>query len=254
MILEPINDKPCLRQVEAQARAWSKTALVRREALKYSTTADLIAAVQQLPQLDDPGNAHAHTLQCDYRVRLRENPRNPNCVERAAWYLAVAEAIDPTTERTLVTVNVTAAGGDSVRHTNVLERPPATAVGAHEWFAVSLFPSPAIGPRNVSLGDVLGDVKDVVHPVGKAVLGFYLGDTGRSWGDALGSYEDQGVAAAGGSRPEASADVRTGNEAAPKTTASAATPPAGKTAASVAAPAAAKAAPPARRRKAHRSK
>ena len=195
MILAPLNDSQCLDQVLANVRQWSRSAFAHREAARYPTTADLAAAIRAEPQLDDTGRGRAHALQCDDRVRLREDPRNPNCVERAAWYLAAAEVIDPSLERSLLTVPVTLADGSPARHTNAVERTPGGS-----WEPVLLQPDAApIARRNVGAGEVFSDIFKVIHPIGRAVVTYYAGEkTGKLVGDALGGAEDAGVAIAGG--------------------------------------------------------
>jgi hypothetical protein len=198
VIVAPLNDRQCLDLVTTKAREWSRSKFAENEAARFRSTAELAESIRAEPQLDDDGKSHgAVTLHCDYNVRVREDPRNPNCVERAAWYLAAAERIDPTLERALITVNVT-LDGKRLRHTNVVERPRGTG----EWLPVHLEPEP-LGPRNSGGdgADIAATVLGVVHPIGKQVIvglgtvygGSQGGQTAGQVADALGGYEGQGI-------------------------------------------------------------
>jgi hypothetical protein len=210
MIVAPLNDGACLNLVLDKAREWSGSKWAAVEAARYRNPAHLARAIRALPQLDDDGGAKASVaLPCDYGVRLRRDPRNPNCVERAAWYLAVAEKMDPATMRSLFTATMRAGGG-LVRHTNAVEH-----LGGR-WEPVVLQPDAAL--RNATAGEVLGQVQEVVHPIGAGLLSaFGLGGLA----DQIGALERQGIQALGGppapARPsnQASVDVHTATPTAP---------------------------------------
>lgn len=99
MISDPENDGTCLgaitRVVEAMVTA--RDPQLVELAARYPTTTALIAWIQSLPQRDDLGKrGDGPTVdECVPHQRLRIPADDPNCVERAALYLAVAELIDP---------------------------------------------------------------------------------------------------------------------------------------------------------------
>lgn len=195
MITEPINDRQCLELATAKAKEWSRTLAAR--AGRYRSTRELAEELRRLPQLDDDGRSGAPAIACEYPVRLRQTPGNPNCVERAVWYLALAEAIDPTTSRALLTVPVRAG-----RHTAVAER------RGGEWVPVDLSPVRTSTLRNgPQEAEVLSAVQRPVHAVGGGLLRFFGGqELGGGVADQLGEWEEQGIAEVhGGSRPEAAA-------------------------------------------------
>lgn len=87
-------------------------------AQKYPTTAALAAWIRSLPQRDDfgtPGDG-PKVEACQPVQRLRIPAPDPNCVERAALYLGVAELIDPYPVRQLATLDF-----DWGRHTFPIE-------------------------------------------------------------------------------------------------------------------------------------
>lgn len=120
MIGLPLNDHACLNQVTELV-----TELVRQRdpvivdlASKYPSTSALAAWIRSLPQRDDHGDPSdgPKADRCDPPQRVRIPAPDPNCVERAALYAAVAELLDPRGLRQLATI-VTPAG----RHTFVVE-------------------------------------------------------------------------------------------------------------------------------------
>ncbi|MCB9563145.1 MAG: hypothetical protein H6708_22335 [Kofleriaceae bacterium] len=82
--------------------------VLRDLAARFDTTEELSAWIRQLPQRDDHGAAYdgPKVDACAPPQRLRIAPADPNCVERAATYVAAAELIDPRPERRLATIEV----------------------------------------------------------------------------------------------------------------------------------------------------
>lgn len=114
------NDLTCLgkiTQIVAEVVA-ARPAWLVELAARFGTTEDLSAWVRGLPQRDDDGDrddgpkVHA----CEPWQRLRLPAEDPNCVERSALYLAVAEQIDPWPVRRLATLDY-----DWGRHTFPIE-------------------------------------------------------------------------------------------------------------------------------------
>lgn len=138
MIGEPLNDVPCLELVTERAAEMVDNADVREVASRFATTDDLAQWIRRLPQRDDTGaSGDGPRVECDVPQRLRLPADDPNCVERAALYLAAAEAIDPVPERRLATID-TPMG----RHTFAVEnavpvdldpRVPRNALDAGLW-------------------------------------------------------------------------------------------------------------------------
>lgn len=92
--------------------------LLAELAATYPTTAALAAWIRSLPQRDDegiPGDGPKVDA-CQPPQRLRIPAPDPNCVERAALYLGVAEMIDPWPVRQLATLDL-----DWGRHTFPIE-------------------------------------------------------------------------------------------------------------------------------------
>lgn len=112
MILPPKRDVVCLghitahvaRLVDGQDR--SIAALAR----ELGSTAALIRWIRSLPQRDDVGQRGdgPKVGACAPPQRLRVPAPDPNCVERAALYLAVAELLDPGPRRWLDTIRTEA--------------------------------------------------------------------------------------------------------------------------------------------------
>lgn len=117
MIAAPLNDRACLDQITGLAVRASQRRDIGELAARFSDTAALAWWIRQLPQRDDRGAADdVPAVACDVPQRARVIAGDPNCVERALLYMAVAELLDPCTRRSLATV-ATGAG----RHTIVVE-------------------------------------------------------------------------------------------------------------------------------------
>jgi hypothetical protein len=108
VIGRPHNDRACLGAVTDQVAD-----LVEREdealmdvARQHPSTRSLIRWIRSLPQRDDagePGDGPKVEV-CRPPQRLRLPAPDPNCVERAALYLGVAELLEPEPVRRLATV------------------------------------------------------------------------------------------------------------------------------------------------------
>ncbi|HEY4177980.1 MAG TPA: hypothetical protein VGM90_14130 [Kofleriaceae bacterium] len=109
MIGLPFNDLMCLgsiTEVVAELAA-NRDEVIAEIAAKHSTTDSLAAWIRGLPQRDDEGDKAdgPKVDECKPPQRLRIPADDPNCVERAALYLAVAELIDPRPVRQLATLD-----------------------------------------------------------------------------------------------------------------------------------------------------
>jgi hypothetical protein len=103
------NDLTCLGAItEVVAELVDRRdPLLLELAAQYPTTEALAAWVRTLPQRDDegiPGDG-PKVEACQPVQRLRIPAPNPNCVERSACYLGVAELIDPLPLRQLATLD-----------------------------------------------------------------------------------------------------------------------------------------------------
>lgn len=112
MIGVPFNDYACLGSITELLADMVKNqepALVEL-AKQHRTTTGLAAWIRTLPQRDDDGNPKdgPKVEACAPPQRLRIPASDPNCVERAALYLAVAELIDPAPLRQLATIDTPA--------------------------------------------------------------------------------------------------------------------------------------------------
>lgn len=109
MILAPRNDRTCLDALTAQVRARVDPANPDRGLLalarELGSTAALVRWLREQPQRDDTGAAidGPRELACRPSQRIRFQAPDPNCVERALTYLAVAEFLDPEPARWLAT-------------------------------------------------------------------------------------------------------------------------------------------------------
>ena len=110
MIALPFNDRTCLGSItEVVAELVKNDDPVLAEiAAKHDTTGSLAAWIRTLPQRDDDGEAKdgPKVEVCEPPQRLRLPADDPNCVERAALYVAVAEMIDPEPVRQLATLDL----------------------------------------------------------------------------------------------------------------------------------------------------
>jgi hypothetical protein len=105
----PFNDHKCLGSItEVVAELVSnRDPVIEEIAQKYSTTASLADWIRGLPQKDDEGEKDdgPKVEECKPPQRLRLPAEDPNCVERAALYIAAAEMIDPHPVRQLATLD-----------------------------------------------------------------------------------------------------------------------------------------------------
>jgi len=106
----PFNDLRCLGSItEVVAELVKHQDPVLLElAAKYTSTESLAAWIRTLPQRDDDGDPDdgPKVEACEPVQRLRIPAPDPNCVERAALYVAVAELIDPVPNRQLATLDL----------------------------------------------------------------------------------------------------------------------------------------------------
>ena len=97
MIAAPLNDHTCLGQITdlVRERVQQRDAACVALAEQVHTTDGLVAHLQALPQRNDDGDPddgpRAESCAPRQRVRLSPIPDDPNCVERAAIYVGVAE-------------------------------------------------------------------------------------------------------------------------------------------------------------------
>ena len=114
------NDLTCLGAItEAVADlVGRRDPLLMELAAKHPSTEALAAWIRSLPQRDDEGipSDGPKVEACEPMQRLRIPAPDPNCVERAALYLGVAELIDPWPVRQLATLDL-----DWGRHTFPIE-------------------------------------------------------------------------------------------------------------------------------------
>jgi len=105
----PFNDLRCLGSItEVVAELVDhRDPLLVEIAAQHPTVAGLVDWIRALPQRDDEGakTDGPKVDSCDPPQRLRIPADDPNCVERAALFLAVAELIDPAPIRQLVTLD-----------------------------------------------------------------------------------------------------------------------------------------------------
>ena len=109
MIGLPFNDHKCLgsiTEVVAELVATEDPVIVEL-AHNHRTTEGLVKYIRSLPQRDDDGERRdgPKVEACEPPQRLRIPAEDPNCVERAALYVAVAEFIDPRATRQLATLD-----------------------------------------------------------------------------------------------------------------------------------------------------
>jgi hypothetical protein len=112
VIASPYNDHECLGaitdRVAEQLRQGDEYLL--EIARQHSSPASLAAWIRGLPQRDDNGdpNDGPKVASCTPLQRLRVPTHDPNCVERSALYLGVAELLDSQPVRQLATFNTSA--------------------------------------------------------------------------------------------------------------------------------------------------
>ena len=109
MIGVPFNDLRCLGAItEVVAELVKNGDPVIAEIAKQHHSVEALAEwIRTLPQRDDDGlkNDGPKVDECKPPQRLRIPAENPNCVERASLYVAVAELIDPEPTRQLATLD-----------------------------------------------------------------------------------------------------------------------------------------------------
>jgi hypothetical protein len=109
VIGSPVNDRSCMGSISevVQELVDHQDLYVTQIAREHPTTDSLVTWIRSLPQRDDLGDPKdgPKVDQCSPVQRLRIPAQDPNCVERAALYIAVAELIDPSPLRQLMTID-----------------------------------------------------------------------------------------------------------------------------------------------------
>ncbi len=106
MLGHPVNDAACLSKVTTAIEHATEQEPVRNLADRFGTTRELAAWIRTLPQRNDTGQlSDGPRITCDVSQRLRIPADDPNCVERAAIYMAASELIDPQPVRQLATIS-----------------------------------------------------------------------------------------------------------------------------------------------------
>jgi hypothetical protein len=110
VIAVPFNDVDCLGSITEVVAELVKNQdpVIAEIAAQHPTTKSLIAWIRTLPQRDDDGEDDdgPKVDVCRPPQRLRIPASDPNCVERSALYLAVAEVIDDAPVRQLATLDL----------------------------------------------------------------------------------------------------------------------------------------------------
>ncbi len=109
MIGLPFNDRRCLGEItEVVAELVENRDELLMDIAEQHTSIDSLATwIRSLPQRDDTGEQGdgPKVDACEPPQRLRIPAPDPNCVERAALYVAVAELIEPQAVRQLATLD-----------------------------------------------------------------------------------------------------------------------------------------------------
>ncbi|HEU4729265.1 MAG TPA: hypothetical protein VFT22_15295 [Kofleriaceae bacterium] len=109
MIGQPFNDHECLGAISEilSTMVEQQDPVLLELAAQYPTTRALIDYIRSLPQRDDLGDPAdgPRLAACSPPQRIRLGAPDPNCVERAALFLAVDEINDPDRLRQLATVD-----------------------------------------------------------------------------------------------------------------------------------------------------
>jgi hypothetical protein len=162
------NDLTCLSYISEAVvgLVGSRDPLLVEIAQKYPTTEALAAWIRSLPQRDDfgtPGDG-PKVAACQPVQRLRIPAPDPNCVERAALYLGVAELIDPYPARQLATLDF-----EWGRHTFPIENgapvildPRVSGEELARGMAAGEAPVPATTPEPPKPGPVVIDVREAI--------------------------------------------------------------------------------------------
>lgn len=107
MILPPLNDTHCLDKGHHTAEQLAGHPAVIEAANSFNSTAELAAYFRSRPQKLDFGDPNdGPRIACVPSQRLRLLPGSFNCFEATVNYLALAEAMDPSTPRTSCTIRV----------------------------------------------------------------------------------------------------------------------------------------------------
>jgi hypothetical protein len=174
VIGESLNDRACLDAITEVVVDLVEHRDPQIEALvaTYPTTQALAAWLRSLPQRDDEGEPSdvPKVDACSPPQRLRIAPPDPNCVERAALYLAVAERIDPAAVRRLATVDT--PGGP---HTFPVENDQPVVLDpnvSRNALRGGLFRNSA-GPWRLTPSDAVDWIADLAHEPAADLCGGY---------------------------------------------------------------------------------
>jgi hypothetical protein len=95
-LLDPLNDKDCLRQLHGTVEEYIELPWVRDFAAQFDSVDELIEYIRGLEQRDDLGDPEdGPRLACQITQRARFAANDPNCFERTLLFLAMAQLIDP---------------------------------------------------------------------------------------------------------------------------------------------------------------
>jgi hypothetical protein len=105
----PLNDLRCLGSITEVITELvdNRDEVLVQLAGEHPSTEAVASWIRGLPQRDDEGSRGdaPKVADCSPRQRLRLPAPDPNCVERASLYMALAELLDPTPARQLATID-----------------------------------------------------------------------------------------------------------------------------------------------------
>ena len=100
-IIDPLNDKKCLRLAHKRARQLAVIPAFVAYVKQFKTLREFKAHIRSLEQRDDLGDLDdGPRIPCEISQRLRFSPLDPNCFERTVMFLAAGEVLEPGTLRT----------------------------------------------------------------------------------------------------------------------------------------------------------
>lgn len=104
MILEPVNDSDCLRQLLRLAREIAMTAEARQLVGELGSMGKVEEAIRNRPSLPDDGKAKGDaTVQCDVVQRSRFWAPQSNCFEDTLDFVVANEVLSPNQDVTAIT-------------------------------------------------------------------------------------------------------------------------------------------------------
>lgn len=223
MIGRAVNDSECLNQLLDRARELRNSATARNLADGMRSPVDMARLLRGLPQRNDDGTGTEEGIHCDTLQRLRNWPDDPNCFERTAMFVAVADRLAPDEKWSAVTVENRNGG----RHTQPVllggGRPIAIDVnpraivrngGGRAGVRNGLDMWGDIAPRN-AVDPTVQDVAGVVHTGGSVVLGIF--GAGKA-AEELGGWERKEGLLREEPKEKPSSTTATNQQPAPSTT------------------------------------